>query len=198
MKEHEYQFRIFPEQFVDPIDFASYFDDPSKPLEIDLGCGKGRFLVQHSFDNPEINFLGIDRMLGRIRKLDGKLIRKGVRNARIFRLEGDYTINFLVPAESVDTYYYFFPDPWPKARHHENRLFKERAVNAIHKTLKVGGVLHIATDHEEYFEEMNELMKADPRFEVAPIFYPNESEMSDFELRFKGTRQTNRCSFRKI
>ena len=198
MKEHVYQFRIFPDQFVDSIDFSSYFDDPSKPLEIDLGCGKGRFLVQRSFDNPEINFLGIDRMLGRIRKLDGKLLRKGVRNARLFRLEGDYTINYLVPAESVDTYYYFFPDPWPKKRHHENRLFKERAVDAIHKTLKVGGILHIATDHEEYFEEMNELMKADSRFEIAPIFYPKESELSDFELRFQGMRQTNRCSFRKI
>lgn len=198
MKEHEYTYRLFPDQWVDPVDFASYFDDPAKPLEVDLGCGKGRFLLQRSADNPEINFLAIDRMLRRIRKIDSKLARRGIENVRLLRLEGDYTLNYLIPAESVDTYYYFFPDPWPKKRHHENRMFKLRTVDAIHKSLKSGGVLHIATDHVEYFEEMYTLMSADIRFESAPVFFPKDDERTDFELMFRDTRPTCRCSFRKV
>ncbi|MFC1467962.1 tRNA (guanosine(46)-N7)-methyltransferase TrmB [Verrucomicrobiota bacterium] len=198
MKEHVYSYRVFPEQWIDPVDFTSYFDDPSKPLEVDLGCGKGKFLLQRSSTNPDVNFLAIDRMLVRIRKIDKKLKRRGIENVRVFRFEGDYTLNYLIPEQSVNTYYYFFPDPWPKKRHHENRMFKMRTVDAIHKTLKPGGILHIATDHMEYFEEMHALMAADERFESAPVFFPSEEERTDFELMFRDTRPTCRCSFRKI
>jgi tRNA (guanine-N7-)-methyltransferase len=191
------KYRIFPDQFLDPIDFSGQFNDPTQPLEIDLGCGKGRFLLRRSVTHPQINFLGIDRLLGRIRKIDSKLQRRGISNARVIRFDGDYVLNYLVPEKSVDTYYYFFPDPWPKKRHHENRLFKMRTADAIHKTLKSGGILHIATDHVGYFEEMHALMSADERFEAAPVFFPADEERTDFELMFRDTRPTCRCSFQK-
>lgn len=198
MKKHVYSYRICPEQIIDPIDFSSYFINPTRPLEIDLGCGKGRFLLQRSANHPDVNFLAIDRLLGRIRKIDSKLKRRGIENVRVFRFEGDYTLNYLVPGNSVDTYYYFFPDPWPKKRHHENRMFKIRTVDAIHKSLKTGGILHIATDHVGYFEAMHALMSADERFETAPVFFPSREERTDFELQFRDTRPTCRCSFRKL
>lgn len=198
MSAYEYKYRLFPEQVIDPIDVASRFNDPTLPLEVDLGCGKGRFLLQRAITTTNINFLAIDRLLGRIRKIDSKLKRRGIENVRLLRFEGDYTLNYLIPPESVDTYYYFFPDPWPKKRHHENRMFKLRTVDAIHKTLKPGGLLHIATDNTDYFEEIYALMAADPRFDSAPVFFPVEAERTDFELMFRDTRPTCRCSFRKI
>lgn len=192
------KYRIFPEQWLDPIDFASHFDDPAHPFEIDLGCGKGRFFLERALTHPNVNFLGIDRLLGRIRKIDSKLQRRGIPNARLIRIDGDYILNYLIPDLSVDTYYYFFPDPWPKKRHHENRMFKTRTVNAIHKTLKSGGILHIATDHMGYFEEIHAMMAADERFKTAAVLFPTDNERTDFELCFRDTRPTCRCSFEKI
>ena len=198
MKEYIYKYRVFPEQWIDPVDFSAHFNNPSRPLEVDIGCGKGKFLLQRSATHPDTNYMGIDRLLGRIRKIDSKLARRGIENVRLLRFEGDYTLNYLIPPQSVDTYYYFFPDPWPKKRHHENRMFKLRTVDAVYKTLKDNGILHIATDHVGYFEEIHALLAADPRFESAPVFFPSTEERTDFELMFRDTRPTCRCSFRKV
>lgn len=186
--------RIYPEDFINPSDFRRYFSRQERPFEIDLGCGKGRFLLARSCKFPEINFLGIDRQLGRITRIDRKAQRAGLHNVRLLRLDGYYTITFLVPPVSVDTYYVFYPDPWPKGKHHHNRLFNEPFMDAIARTLKPGGKIHAATDHLPYFEQIYKLLKADSRFEVTETFVPSEDETSDFELMF-AHKTPGRCSF---
>ena len=185
---------IIPDQYLDPIDFRSRFVHPERPFEIDLGCGKGRFLLARARKFPEANFLGIDRQLGRIKKIDRKARRGGLENIRLVRLDGYYTITFLVPPVSVDTYYVFYPDPWPKGKHHHNRLFNEPFMDAIARTLKPAGKIHAATDHLPYFEQIYKLLKADPRFEETDPFVPSADETSDFELMF-AHKKPGRCSF---
>ena len=186
--------RIFPEQWLNPIDFRAHFDHPEHPLEIDLGCGKGRFLLARARKFPETNFLGIDRQLGRIRRIDRKALRAGLFNLRALRLDGYYTVTYLVPPQSVDTYYIFYPDPWPKGKHHHNRIFNELFMDAITRTLKPGGQIHASTDHLPYFKEIHKLIKADTRFEETETFVPAEDEVSDFELIF-AHKTPGRCSF---
>lgn len=188
--------RIFPEQWLNPIDFAARFEHPERPFEIDLGCGKGRFLLARARKFPEINFLGIDRQLNRIRKIDRKALRAGSTNLRVLRSDGYYTITYLVPAQSVNTYYIFYPDPWPKGKHHHNRIFNEPFMDAIARTLKPGGKVHASTDHLPYFKEIYKLLKADSRFEETETFVPAEDEVSDFELMF-AHKTPGRCSFVK-
>lgn len=186
--------RHIPDDWLYPVDLKNLFPRPA-PIEVDLGCGKGRFLLAHAAAHPEINFLGIDRMLRRIRKIDNRGQRRGLENLRLMRIEGYYAVSYLLPPESISTYYIFFPDPWPKKRHHVNRLFNERFVEALHRTMVPGGITHIATDHLPYFEQICSIMRADARFEERPPYVPPPEERTDFELWYHDKKTIGRCAF---
>lgn len=159
--------------------------DLSRPLEIEVGCGKGRFLTARAAAHPECDFLGIERMLGRVRSFEGKCARKGLCNAHVLRLEALYTFHYLLPAHHARTVYVFFPDPWPKKRHHSHRLFGPLFLNALWKRLEVGGRLEFATDHAEYFGVVCECFAADSRFRrVEPMPRPKEA-WTEFETSFR-------------
>jgi tRNA (guanine-N7-)-methyltransferase len=194
--EHPASVRIMPDDWLHPLPLDTYFAD-DKPMEIDLGCGKGRFLLAHAAAHPEVNFLGIDRMLRRIRKVDRKAVRANLSNVRLLRMEAYYATVYLVPPRSVRAYYIFFPDPWPKARHQHHRLFSAPFLDALARSLQPGGLVHTATDHMPYFEEVDALLRNDPRFEVVEPFVPGEEERTDFELLFLGRKQIGRCSVRR-
>jgi len=188
--------RIRPDQWIDPIPLHASFE-LKQPLEIDLGCGKGRFLLAHAQANPSVNFLGIDRMLGRIRRIDQRARRRGLRNIRLLRVEAYYATTYLVPPGCVQTYYIFHPDPWPKKRHHENRLFNPRFIDALHRTLIPGGTVHISTDHLPYHAEIRSVLDLDQRFEPVDPFVPGESEQTDFERWYIHRGPIGRCSYQR-
>ncbi|QBG46935.1 tRNA (guanosine(46)-N7)-methyltransferase TrmB [Verrucomicrobia bacterium S94] len=188
--------RIMPDNWLDLIDFKAEFPHPEHPLEVDIGSGKGRFLVARSGKFPEINFLGIERQLGRINSSGRRCERAGRENCRLFRMEGYYAINYLMPSDYVANYYFFFPDPWPKERHHDNRLFNPPFMDALYRTLESGGCLHVSSDHLPYFDEIYSLLKADVRFEEVEAFVPDADETTDFELIFS-YKKIGRCSFKK-
>ena len=159
--------------------------DLTRPLEIEVGCGKGKFLTDRAKANPDCDFLGIERMLERVRLFDGKCRRGKIDNAKVLRLEALYTFHYLLPAHHARTVYVFFPDPWPKKKHHSHRLFGPLFLNALWKRLEVGGKLEFATDHKEYFETVKECFAADRRFEeVEPIPRPKEV-WTEFETMFR-------------
>ena len=159
--------------------------DLSRPLEVEVGCGKGCFLTGRAAANPDCEFLGIERMLGRVRTFDNKTRRLGLANAHVVRLEALYTFWYLLPAHHARTVYVFFPDPWPKRKHHSHRLFGPLFLSALWKRLEVGGRLEFATDHEEYFHVVEDCFAADARFaRVAPRARGPE-EWTEFETMFR-------------
>jgi tRNA (guanine-N7-)-methyltransferase len=178
------------------MDLAGAYSQPPARLEADVGCGKGRFLLARAAANPETAFLGIDRMLGRLRKIESAAARRGLENIRLLRCDAAYAVTYLLPARAMDAIYVFFPDPWPKARHHGHRLFSPSFLEALTRVLKPGGGVHVATDHLPYFEEIGAILEADARFETAPAFAPTEAERTDFELRFLGVKPIGRGSWR--
>ena len=188
--------RIFAEDWLKPISLETFFDTTC-PFEIDVGCGKGRFLLARASKNQGTNFLGVDRMLRRIRKVDNKARRLGLTNVRLLRMEAFYAVTHLVPADSVSVYYILFPDPWPKKRHHDHRLFNEDFVDALHRTMVAKGQLHFSTDHLPYFDEVKAILAGDRRFEEISAFEPTEDERSDFELYYIQHKKIGRCSFLK-
>lgn len=195
-KKKKTTLRIIPENWTDPFDFKSSFPNPEHSLEIDIGSGKGRFLVARSGKFPDINFLGIERMLLRVNTSGRRCERAGRENVRVFRMEGYYAISQLMPSDYVANYYFFFPDPWPKVRHEEYRLFNPAFMDALHRTLENDGCLNVATDHLPYFDEIYALLQRDERFEEIEAFEPDDEERTDFELIFS-YKQIGRCSFRK-
>lgn len=171
---------------------------PRRPVEIDLGCGKGRFLLARARAHPEVDFLGLDRLLRRLRKIDRKARRQGLPNVRLLRIEASYALEYLIPPRSIYCFYIFFPDPWPKRRHHRRRLFSVSFMDTLHAALTEGGLVHVATDHLEYGEQIRRGFAADPRFAEVPAFVPSEEEQTDFEREFLlENRPISRCSFRK-
>ena len=163
--------------------------DLSRPLEIEVGCGKGRFLARRAAEHPDCDFLGIERMLGRVRLFDGKCRRANLTNVQILRLEALYTFHYLLPAHHARTVYVFFPDPWPKRKHRSHRLFGPLFLDALWKRLEIGGKVEFATDHREYFEVVcecfEEYSRERPRFErVEPMPRPKEV-WTEFETMFR-------------
>lgn len=186
--------RFIPEDWLHPFDVQSLFERDA-PLHVDVGFGKGRFLLERCKSHPDVNFLAIDRMLKRVRKADRKLLRQEIENVRLLRLEAYYAIAHLMPPDCVDSYYVFFPDPWPKDRHERHRLFNADFMDALHCTMKVGAQLHFATDHLPYFRLVYDLLSRDERFAACETFRPSDAERTDFELLFMAEKPIGRCSF---
>jgi len=181
-----------------PLPLDSFFD-PARPLEIEIGCGKGRFLSTRASKNRDTQYLGIERMLSRVRKLDKKASRLKLENLRILRLEAFYTFYYLLPVHRVRTVYVFFPDPWPKRRHHSRRLFSPLFLDALWTRLEIGGTLQAATDHPEYFAEIRARLGADARFKEIPAMERAEDEQTEFEHIFRSQGlPIGQCAFQTL
>lgn len=153
------------------------------PVEVDLGCGDGSFLVQLAAQSSERNFLGIEQLAGRVRSACEKGARQKLRNLRIIRTEISSAVLFL-PPESVSVVYLLFPDPWPKRRHHPRRIVTEDWLQSIARALVPGGLVHVATDHADYFQWMERALLQTPALEscapAAAALFP----ATTFEKRF--------------
>ena len=134
------------------------------PLHVDLGCGEGSFLCALAKRLPDKNFLGIERLLGRIRGSARKAASLG--NVRLLQMESSYAVRYLLPAESVEMFYLLFPDPWPKRRHHRRRIVTPDFLNSVHAALEQNGVIYIATDHLDYFRKIKKTTESTPGFAI--------------------------------
>lgn len=167
------------------------------PLAIDLGCGKGRFLSVHASRHPEINFIGIEIKLKRIEKVDKKIQRLELENVRLMRIEAAYFIENMLPDNSLSTLYIYYPDPWPKRKHQRRRIFSPEFMNSLVRILTPQGVVHLATDHDDYFEQMKKVVSGDDRFTETIPYVPDDEERSEFETTFlKIGKKANRLSFK--
>ena len=135
------------------------------PLHVDLGCGDGGFLCALAQRMPDKNFLGIERLLNRVRTSARKAAT--LDNVRLLRVESSYAVRYLLPAESVERFYLLFPDPWPKRRHHRRRIVTSEFLGSIHAALGKKGSIYIATDDVDYFRKIKEIAESDPSFAIA-------------------------------
>ncbi len=158
-----------------------------RPLEVDLGCGDGSFLMDLAEKFPERDFLGVERLLGRVRKVCKKLTRRKLDNARVLRLESGYAVEWLLPEAAVSRLHLLCPDPWPKVRHHRRRLVQDDFLEAVRRALVPGGEFLFMTDHEEYFQWAREKVTRFSKFELiewaeGSFFYPK----TDFQELWEG------------
>ena len=141
------------------IDFGCLFGRCG-PVHIEIGAGKATFLLNEAMAQREANFLGIERARKYYRHAVDRIGRWGLTNVRIIRTDAPYFLANFVAANSVDCYHIYFPDPWPKRRHNKRRFFCPANLELLLRTLKNGGIIKAATDYEEYFKVISELLEA--------------------------------------
>ncbi|MBA3960275.1 MAG: tRNA (guanosine(46)-N7)-methyltransferase TrmB [Chthoniobacterales bacterium] len=152
---------LIPASYFEPIDPAAIFARLA-PLEVDLGCGNGAFLVALAAQFPERNFLGIERLIGRVRSACAKAARANLPNVRVLKVELSYAVKYLLPPTSVAVLHLLFPDPWPKQRHHRRRIVTADFLADLHRVLARDGRLRLATDQADYFETIRQLISTQP------------------------------------
>ena len=165
------------------LDVAELFGR-NAPLHVDLGCGDGSFLCEMAQQFPKINFLGIERLTKRVAKVRRKAEK--IENVRVLKADSLFAVRYLLPESSVETFYLLFPDPWPKRRHQLRRIFTRDFLDAITVALEQHGVLRVATDQIDYFQQVERISRAHLQFQVVPALADDAVlPVTKFERKFR-------------
>lgn len=176
---------LMPADYFRRLEKREIFPD-DRPLEVDLGCGDGSFLLAMAEHYPARNFLGVERLLGRVRKVCRFAARRGLDNLKVLRLESRYTVEWLLPSASVSRLHLLCPDPWPKLRHHRRRLVQDEFLAAVFALLEPGGEFLFKTDHDDYYAWVLGKVAHFGRFEV--IEWPEGAfpyPKTDFQIQWE-------------
>ncbi len=172
-----------------PLNWAELFGD-ARPVEIEVGSGKGLFLASAASRNPERSYLGIELARKYARLAAERLVKRGIGNVRVWPGDARALLATRIPASSVRAVHVYFPDPWWKKRHKKRRVFTGALVDSVVRVLEPGGTLHVATDVEEYFHVIRELVAARPELSEQPAPPVREPEhdldyLTNFERKFR-------------
>ena len=180
-------FEYLPADYFQPIRLEDVFPREA-PLEVDLGCGDGSFLAAMAQMHPERNYLGTERLLGRIRNTGRKAKRAGVTNVRLLRVESAYVVRHLLPPGTASRFYVLFPDPWPKRRHWPRRLIRPEFLQDAATALKEGGELCVKTDDADYFGYIEKVAAGCAQF--ARGAWEEDVPRTDFERHYVAQGRT--------
>jgi len=189
---------ILPGQVIGPFDFQGLFGNRN-PVEVEIGSGKGRFLLEQAGLRGEVNFLGLEWSLKYLRVARERAEQRGLANVRFFRADARHVVTDLIPGGSVARVHVYCPDPWPKKRHRKRRLFTPEVCAHLGRILQPGGYLHVSTDIREYFEEIRSALAAhsglvegpDPLFPAGALV-----GQTSYEVKYlKEGRDIYRASF---
>lgn len=154
------KFGINPrEEGENPIDFSRLFGN-DHPVVLEIGSGKGRFLVESAVANPGMNYVGIEKSLHYHRVIERRLQKKNLLNARIINYDAWLVLQKMIGDRSVDEVHIYFPDPWPRPRERKRRMIREEVLEQIGRILKDGGSGVYVTDHAEYFARAVPLLES--------------------------------------
>jgi tRNA (guanine-N7-)-methyltransferase len=167
-----------PERVAETVDFASIFGN-DRPVEVEIGSGKGGFLIDAAGQRAGHNFLGIEYAGKFAMYVADRAARRGLTNVRVLSADAGHLFIHRVPPASIDALHVYHPDPWPKKRHHKRRLFCPAFVEAAIRALKPRGLWYIQTDHPEYFEVIRSLTLNRP--ELQPTDFPGAAASSEDE-----------------
>lgn len=192
---------IPPDYFRELLPQEIFSDAETRPLEVELGCGDGTFLIGMATEHPKRNFLGVERMRGRVSKTSRKIDRNKLTNAKVLRLESGYLAGWLLPTAAVSRLHLLCPDPWPKKRHTERRLVnQDEFLSGLSRVLQDNGEFLLKTDDRVYYEDAIASMAARPEFQpldwpADAFFYPT----TDFEQYWLGMgRSIHRARWRRL
>lgn len=162
---------LLPESFAQQagrVDWAALFGN-NGPVELEIGTGKGTFLVHRAAARPDVNFLGIEWARQICHYAADRARRRGLGNVRLLRADAEDFLRRRVPDESFQRVHIYFPDPWPKTRHLRRRLIKPPFLALVRSKLRLGGQLAVVTDHPHYARQMAWVILGQPGLATVPF-----------------------------
>ena len=186
----ESDLRLDPERSVEGLNWTEVFG-VSGPVEVEIGIGKGRFLLASAERRPEVRMLGVEWSNHYLRIAETRAVRRSLKNVRFVRVDARQLVRSGIPDNSVGCYYVFYPDPWPKKRHHKRRFFQAGTVDHLARTLVPEGCVHAATDHKDYWSIIEPLMDGRKEFCRLPEFggddfpLPMDEPLTNFEAKYR-------------
>ena len=178
-----------PERVDAPMPWEEIFPEPG-PIEVEIGLGKGRFLLEAAERRPDVWHFGVEYANKYLRIAETRAVRRGLKNVRFLRADANAVMPRLAE-RSVRCFYVFYPDPWPKKRHLKRRFLRRTNADHIARILQPGGALHVATDHDHYWSCIEPLFDGHPAFLRQPEFggptFPLETEgaLTNFEAKYE-------------
>jgi tRNA (guanine-N7-)-methyltransferase len=169
--------------------WSNLFGD-AKPIELEVGSGKGLFLLNAAAREPSVYYLGIELSRKYALFAAERLARRGQMNARVWCGDAKVVLARVVPEASLRAVHVYFPDPWWKARHKKRRVFTGALVQEIVRTLSPGGQLNVASDVAEYFGVIQGLIAASERFQEVELPEPacpagEPDYLTNFERKYR-------------
>ena len=158
LKEHYHDYAILYSEN-EKLDFEKVFGN-SNPVVIEIGFGMGESTLKIAKDNPDINYIRIEVFLYGFSKLLANASKENLKNIKLMRFDAVQVLTDMVEDNSVDGFHVFFPDPWPKKRHHKKRLIQKPFAQLLASKLKKGGYIYCVTDWEDYAKQMLEVLNS--------------------------------------
>jgi tRNA (guanine-N7-)-methyltransferase len=167
-----------------PFDFPAIFGN-AHPVELEVGFGKGGFLLQSALAHPDVNYLGIEIEKALVLYVATRMAKRQLRNVRLIHGDARRILPLYFPDACLQAVHVYFPDPWWKRRHKKRRLFQEDFVRHCERILRLGGKLLLASDVEEYFGVMTELVRTQTSLQpTEPPPPPTDPQwMTNFERK---------------
>lgn len=134
---------------------------------VEFGCGHGHWLTDYAVAHPNTICLGLDILSARVRKANAKRDRRGLAHLRFLKAEASEFLEAWPPEYRMDAVFMLFPDPWPKKRHHKNRMIQTAFLDQVANRMPSGGRFHFRTDDESYFQWAREHFEMHPEWSVS-------------------------------
>lgn len=202
VKSEAPELRLDPEGVVEGVDWEEIFGARGR-VEIEVGIGKGRFLLASAEARPDVQHLGVEWANQYLRIAETRALRLRLDNVRFVRVDARELVP-AIPDASVAAYYVFYPDPWPKKRHNKRRFLQPATAVHLARTLEPGGRLHVATDHDAYWEVIEPLFDTHESFERQADFggaefpLPVDEPLTNFEAKYRNEgRARHRGTWRR-
>lgn len=172
-----------------PVELGEVFGNPN-PVELEIGTGKGGFLLEQARAHADRNYLGIEWANKYYKLAADRMARWGMENVRMLRCDAGIFVTRCLKEASISALHVYHPDPWPKRRHHRRRLFNEAFVDAAVRALTDGAKLAVQTDHQEYFEQIEALLTHHADLEQTLGLHQNGREQgaivsTNFQIKYR-------------
>ena len=183
------EYRLDPQQLSEPFQWVDLFPH-ERPIDVEIGIGKGRFLLHSATQRTEVNHLGVEWANKYLRVAETRAQQQVLDNIRFVRVDAREMMPCM-PSNSVQNVYVFYPDPWPKKRHHKRRFLRDDMAVHLARVLADGGRLHVATDHDDYWEALQPVFDGHEAFERQPNFggpdfpIPEGEPLTHFEIKYQ-------------